>query len=380
MDLFRAEEAKRLMSPGGPEAPLFYKANVLHKAKHEKIASEYLNPDPIKALQILKTTALGKNVVHNIGQNPFYVIYFTSHQIQIYKQLLKQEHITLYIDASGVRVPKLNRPDRTSSHYIFLYHAVINSTVGQFSVSQFLTEMHTTTFIRFWLMEWCRAGAPHPKEVVTDALRALITAVIKEFTSYATIEQYADAYRNTVPQCYVRIDVAHFLKTYSDALKPALRPVLTFYLAVIGQIVLCRKVEDARKIVKALLLISQCELDGNIEETSVKSDCETQKQFLEHLITGKEMIINEEELISEKSISLSNKDEDIDISSNWWSKWGEEINCEIRNSISQNGTRANIMHHILQSNYCVTLVPLFYGVTSTGINLTMDVFLHQVLQ
>lgn len=100
VELFRAEEAKRLMSPGGLEAPLFYTANVLHKAKHEKIASDYLDPNPIKALEILKSTALGKNVMHNIGQNPFYSFYCTSHQIQIYKKLLKSEHITLYIDAS----------------------------------------------------------------------------------------------------------------------------------------------------------------------------------------------------------------------------------------------------------------------------------------
>lgn len=48
--LFRAEKAKQLMSPGGPEAPLFYTANVLHKAKHQKIASDYLAPDLINAL------------------------------------------------------------------------------------------------------------------------------------------------------------------------------------------------------------------------------------------------------------------------------------------------------------------------------------------
>jgi len=38
MELFRTEEAKRLMSP---EVLLFYTANVLHKAKYEKIASDY---------------------------------------------------------------------------------------------------------------------------------------------------------------------------------------------------------------------------------------------------------------------------------------------------------------------------------------------------
>lgn len=342
VELFRSEEAKRLMSPEGREAPLFYKANVLYKAKHDKIASEYLNSDPIKALEILKTTALGRNVVHSIGQYPFYVIYFTSHQIQIYKQLLKQEHITLYIDASGVRVHKLSRPDGTSSHYIFLYHAVINSVAGQFSVSQFLSEIHTSTFIRLWLMEWCRLGAPRPKEVVTDASRALLTAVIKEFTSYPTIEQYADACHHTIPDCYIRIDVAHFVKTYSNALsKSTLRPVRTFYLAVIGQIVLCRQVEDARKILKALLVISQCELEGNLQGTCLKSDCEIHKQFLEQLITGKETF-NEEELDDEKILDAEfDEDKEEKISSNWWLKWGEDINREIQSSILQKGTRAN---------------------------------------
>lgn len=120
------------------------------------------------------------------------------------------------------------------------------------------------TFIRFWLTEWCRIGAPHLKEVVTDASRALLTAAVKEFTSYPTIEQYADACRNTVPDCYIRIDVAHFMKTYSNALKLATRSVRTFYRAVIGQLVLCRQIEVARKIFKALLIISQCELEGNL--------------------------------------------------------------------------------------------------------------------
>ncbi|XP_018366817.1 PREDICTED: molybdenum cofactor synthesis protein cinnamon-like [Trachymyrmex cornetzi] len=186
-------------------------------------------------------------------------------------------------------------------------------------------------------------GAPHPKEVVTDASRALLTAVIKEYTCYPTIEQYADACRNTVPRCYIRIDVAHFIKTYSNALKSTLRPVRTFYLAVIGQLVLCRQIEDARKILKALFVISQCELEGNLEGSRTKSDCETQKQFLEHLITGKEMTYDEEEYNNEKSIPKLKFDEDeqTEISSNWWSKWGEEINYEIQDSISQKGTRAN---------------------------------------
>lgn len=205
-------------------------------------------------------------------------------------------------------------------------------------------------------------GAPHPKEVMTDASRALLTAVIKEFTCYPTIEQYADACRNSMPRCYICIDVAHFIKTYSNALKFTLRAVRTFCLAVIGQLVLCRQIEDAKKILKALFVISQCELEGNLEGSHTKSDCETQKQFLEHLITGKEMIYDEEEFNNEKSIpKLEFDEEQTEVSSNWWSKWEEEINYEIQSSIFQKDTRANAHYapHITNKLLCdISTIPL----------------------
>lgn len=92
--------------------------------------------------------------------------------------MTKLGHLAVYIDASGIRAPKLKRPDGTLSQHIFLYKAVINCAAGQCSVSQFLSERQTATYIRFWLMEWCRLGAPHPNEVVTDSGRALLTAIL----------------------------------------------------------------------------------------------------------------------------------------------------------------------------------------------------------
>lgn len=154
--------------------------------------------------------------------------------------MIKAGNVALYIDASGVRIP--NGMDGTSSHHIFIYQAVINCGTGQFSVTRFLSEIHTSTYIRLWLMEWCRIGAPHPKEVVTDSPRVLFIAIVKEFTGYMTVEQYADACRNTVPSTYIRIEVAHFLENYALAVKKYSRPVRNFYLASMGQLVLSRQV------------------------------------------------------------------------------------------------------------------------------------------
>ena len=57
----------------------------------------------------------------------------------------------------------------------------------------------------------------HPKEVVTDALRVLLIAVIKGFTCYPNIEQYADVevQSHVVTYVYMYVDVANFIKTYS---------------------------------------------------------------------------------------------------------------------------------------------------------------------
>lgn len=341
-ELLRAEEAKIQMYPGRPEAPFIYSANVLHQAKHEKNVSEYLDPDPIQALGILKTSTC-KDVIHAIGHDPFYVIYMTLHQLQVYKKMMKLGHIAVYIDASGVRVPKLKKPDGTLSKYIFLYHAVINCNGAQFSVSQFLSETHTSTYVRLWLMEWCRLGVPHPKEVVTDYARALLTAVVKEFTGYCTIEKYANACQDTVPDCYVRIDVAHFLKTYSVALSKYSRPVRTFYLASVGQLVLCRKVEDARKIIKALLTVSQCDTEGYCNGTKTPTECENQKRFLELLITGKQNLylkVNESKENGETIHEYEDADE-TEAGSNWWTDWALAINKEVEHSMTEEGIRAN---------------------------------------
>lgn len=104
------------------------------------------------------------------------------------------------------------------SKHNFLYQCVMNCKNGQFSVCQMVSESHNTNSIHFWLAEWIRSGVPVPKEVICDWSRALLIAIIRAFTGYLTIEDYADAFRNinNLPKCYVRIDVAHFIKKYSN--------------------------------------------------------------------------------------------------------------------------------------------------------------------
>lgn len=66
-----------------------------------------------------------------------------------------------------------------------------------------------------------------------------------------------------LPRTYIRIDVAHYLKKWSDALKGEKKSIQKFYLFAIAQVILCRNKQDATTIIEALLLISQSETAGN---------------------------------------------------------------------------------------------------------------------
>lgn len=88
-------------------------------------------------------------------------------------------------------------------------------------------------FDSFWLTEWLRSDrASVSKEVICDSSRAFLIAIIRAFTDYLNIEDYANAFRNSnLPKYYIRIDVAHFIKLNSKIRKTLNKRVRTFYLA-----------------------------------------------------------------------------------------------------------------------------------------------------
>ncbi|KAL0110757.1 hypothetical protein PUN28_014010 [Cardiocondyla obscurior] len=50
VDIYRSEEANKLMETEDPEPPHLYKASVLHVAKKQYLQSKYLDKDPFTAL------------------------------------------------------------------------------------------------------------------------------------------------------------------------------------------------------------------------------------------------------------------------------------------------------------------------------------------
>lgn len=178
-------------------------------------------------------------------------------------------------------------------------------------------------------------GAPKPKVVNCDSSVALLAAAVRTFTQYESIEQYNEAcHEGTLPSCYIRLDVAHFMKLYSDFLSglKVLKRVRIFYKAAIGELILCRNLTSAEKVLKAILIISQCESDGFLIKTRRYTQCEIQRNFLKDKIDPSKLDDTDADEITEniqrpesETILDSEYNENY---SNFWSGWFNHLNEE----------------------------------------------------
>jgi len=98
---YRIEMAEDLMQQGDVEPPHLYNANVLRVAKHETMQKNYIDKDPLKALHLMQLISSLQNVIHSIGLNPFFVHYWTNHQLHVHRTYTADETSCVNIDATG---------------------------------------------------------------------------------------------------------------------------------------------------------------------------------------------------------------------------------------------------------------------------------------
>lgn len=122
-----------------------------------------------------------------------------------------------------------------------------------------------------------------------DSSKALLNACCWVFTGHDSVETYAEAcMTNDLPRTKIEIDVAHYIKNWSNCLKHEKKAVKQFYMFAIGQLILCRDKTSATKIIKALLFISLSKTTGT-GAPSVKKAVD----FIKALITENSVENNE---------------------------------------------------------------------------------------
>lgn len=144
-----------------------------------------------------------------------------------------------------------------------------------------------------------------------------------------------------MPSCYIRIDVAHFVKSWSVFLKKHTRPrIKEFFLSAIGMLIVCQELEHAKAIVKSIVIISCSETIGDGTPTlntseklimDLATEEHTSAVKIKSLI---DKILNSEEADASNYTDLSpDEPEDIDNEkvpciTNFWREWGTKIKDE----------------------------------------------------
>lgn len=183
------------------------------------------------------------------------------------------KHPIVAFDATGSVVKKLHRPNGLSGN-IFLYQGVLTgSDNSHVPVVQMLSERHDVQAITRWLSEWIRAGAPIPKEAICDFSLALLGALVKAFTCHSDLKSYINecfgvllqkkSYK--LPLCFIRVDVAHFIKMICqwDCLRKKPHRVKDFYVRSMAQLVKPQSLEEAKVLIRSIAVVALSETEGS---------------------------------------------------------------------------------------------------------------------
>lgn len=300
--LFRSIESSSCMDLEDVEPSHIPNLSVLRTAKSQALEKHRQNSDPIIAISIEKHNPPYQGVIHDIGYDRFYVHYWSTAQLHVYRAFCEREsHPKVCLDATGGLVRKIKRVTGKKSKHIFLYQVVISdkNIKKQFSVSQMLSERQDTVSIQHWLNQWIQSGATSPKEAVIDMSHAMIGATIRAFTQFNNLDDYIircwdivsttnDEMQHELPSCFVRLDVAHIMKLVSrwKCLRDTRKRIKEFYMRGIAQIILSKDLETCKSLLRALLIVAFSEYDGLDPVNKEMTACEEAKQKLKELYSS----------------------------------------------------------------------------------------------
>lgn len=280
--VYRARKANELMRQGDPEPPILPNSKTLHVVKNRGLQESYRDPDPVRA--ITKLQDVFPSTIGHITARPFGVHYWTNHQILVAKKCFAAGTRKISIDATAKICQKINKK------HVFLYQIIMNHQ-AQFSVSQMLSTSQRTDDIQLWLQLWIKSGAPCPREVVCDGSAALMNAAARVFCMNQNIREYARRIiHGHIPPCYIRYDVAHFIQTYARLLKKGSgiknKTAYIFWMGVIGQLIMCRSAEKAKKMLESIFVVAKSRTEGKLR-TGELTSCAKHDAKLRKWMTGK---------------------------------------------------------------------------------------------
>lgn len=108
----RTKLADEMMDIGDPIPGHLPNKSALYKLKSRQMKT--MHSDPVIALKLLKAGPY-RGDIHQIGLDPFFVIFHTKLQSLWYNTEFKKEGVIMAIDATGMRLRKIDSCEKKST-------------------------------------------------------------------------------------------------------------------------------------------------------------------------------------------------------------------------------------------------------------------------
>lgn len=236
------------------------------------------------------------NVIHGMGYEPFFILYHSAEQVSIYRSYCcTTKYPKLVIDATGSLIKSFKKLGLDKTKSLLLYEALVYDADKKqnFTVTNMISESHSNIDISNWLLKWLRCDVPKPKHTVCDQSLALLSAIVQSFTQYSSLRDYlnvcAELLKGNIksdsfwlPRCYIRIDVAHFIKIASKwvPLKKIARLAKEMVLRTIGLLIKCQTLVEMRLLILSLFVLFTNETNGTDIENGEETPCEKYKNII----------------------------------------------------------------------------------------------------
>lgn len=143
----------------------------------------------------------------------------------------------------------------------------------QVPVQSMTSELNTANWLTYWMSDWVRETSEIPSQFTADMSLAILNAAVRSFTSCSSVADYINlmidlvckrAVNRPIPECFVRIDIAHFMKnvTSCEALKNSPRKVRDFFIRCVAIMMKMDSIEEVRHHIYSVLIVATSSTEG----------------------------------------------------------------------------------------------------------------------
>lgn len=314
------EMVKELIATGNTHVPANLPRMTTLKNLKYKDSIESGKTDIDTILEWKNSNVAYKDTIFDVSISPFFVFYHLPVQREFYLAESKKNKMAISIDATGsiIKPPSNSAlsPKNLKLKHIYLYNVMLKTDGASIPIFQMISQKHTARFISYWLGE-CFFKIPilcPPSEVVCDDSKAFLLALVKTFTIHHSVKNYIGACIRSLetgrspPECYIRLDRSHFIKTLIRKIADKDVRKRDFYRQIFGYLIQCTDYREAKSIIADFFTVILNKFVGSNGAGYLPA--EKSKQRLQHLLTTHEFNYGESDSSDEGKIQEENSEDD----------------------------------------------------------------------